>query len=115
MIGSPSLCVRLLRRRHQGGVHRGGAVRSAAPLPADLRNLPEAPAGRLLHRRQQLRLPGGHEEDVAGRSPHRHLARQTSVSCGSSAAGRHPARHPGGSAEAVPSRPAGDEEEEGAR
>lgn len=96
-------------------MHRGGALRSAAPLPADLRHLPEAPAGRLLHRRQQLRLPGGHEEDVASRSPPQRLTRQTSVSCGSSTAGRHPATHPGGSAEAVPSRRAGDEEEEGAR
>ncbi len=106
---------RLLWCWHQGGVHWGGAVRSAAPLPTDLRHIPEAPAGRLLHRRQQLRLCGGHEEDVAGLPPHRWFACQTPVACGPPAAGHRPARHPWGSAEAVPSRRAGDEEEERAR
>lgn len=90
-------------------------MRSASPLPADLRHLAEAPAGRLLHRRQQLRLCGGHEEDVAGLAALRRLAGQTPVTRGSPAAGRHPAQRPAGPAEAVPPRRAGDEEEEAAR
>lgn len=110
-----SFSVRLLRRRHQSGVHRGGALCAATPLPSDLRHLPEAPPGRLLHRRRQLRLRGGHEEDDAGRTPPRRHAGQTAVGRSSAAAGRRPARRPGGSAEAVSSRRAGREEEEGAR
>lgn len=102
---------RLLRRRHQGSVHRGGALRFAPPVPADLQHLPEAPAGRLLHLRQQLRLRGGNEENVPRLPPFCSHPRQTPVTRGpASARWRSPPRH-GGSAAAVSTRRAGHEEE----
>lgn len=106
---------RLLRRRHQGGVHGGGALRSAPPLPADLQHLPEAPAGRLLHLRQQLRLCGGHEENVPRLPPLCRLPRQTPVTRGPAPARRRPAPRHGGPAATVSARRAGHEEETGAR
>lgn len=110
-----STSFRLLWCWHQSGVHGGGAVRAAPPVPTDLWNLPEASAGRFLNLCQQLRLCGSHQEDEAGVAALHCLSSQTSVPCCSTPAGHRPPSHPGSPAEAVSSRWAGNEEKEGAR